>query len=78
MFLGSSCSLVRHVKYEHVTKYKHKGHKKLSPMGLLTRYNTHQVDPSTIINDWIDGEVLVPPMSTRPEHYFCISADEMR
>jgi len=53
----------------------HKGTKKLSAMGILTMYNRYQLDPSTTINDCVDGEVLVfKPL--RPEYYYCISAEE--
>ena len=44
-------------------------------MGLLTMYNKYQLDPSTTINDCIDGEVLVFKLS-RPEYYYCVSAEE--
>ena len=44
-------------------------------MGLLTMYNKYQLDPSTTINDCVDGEVLVfKPV--RPDYYYCISAEE--
>ena len=44
-------------------------------MGLLTMYNKYQLDPSTTINDCIDGEVLVFKL-LRPEYYYCVSAEE--